>query len=152
MERGVLIGLGNPNFRDDGVGYWIVEAMKGEVKAVHLLSPTLNILKHLLWHERAVIVDSVAPEGTPGRVVEFLLKPNQRTNHYGGLTHSLSLDEVITVGYMTFPDAMPPAIKFIGVEAEDISGFGASLSEPVRRSLPTVARMVREFLNGSDVP
>ena len=146
--KGVLIGIGNPNFRDDGVGFWVVIALEKEVKAVHFLSPTLNMLNHMFGCEKAVIVDGVKLGRRPGEIVEFFIEPSGNSeNYFGGLTHSLSLKEVIATGYLTFKEDMPQYIKFIGVEVEDIQMFKPSLSEPVKKTLPHVVEKVRNFLS-----
>ncbi len=143
----IVIGIGNPNFGDDGVGFWVVKALEGEVKAVHLLSPSINLLKYLIGHKRAVIVDGVKTGRKPGEIVEFFLEADMNREYYGGLTHSLSLEETITLGYLTYSNRMPELIKFIGVEVDSIDRLDHSLSEPVNKAIPEVIRRIKEFLN-----
>ncbi|ADY73029.1 hydrogenase maturation protease [Desulfurobacterium thermolithotrophum DSM 11699] len=142
----LLIGIGNPNFSDDGLGFWTVEALCGEIQAVHFLSPSLYMVKTLLGKEKVVIVDAVKLGLKPGEIVELDLTSGQNQKLYGGNSHSVSLSEIITVGYSLFADKMPREIKFIGVEAADLETFKNELTEPVKKAFPKVVEKVKNIL------
>jgi hydrogenase maturation protease len=145
-KRGILIGIGNPNFKDDGIGFQVVKALKGEVDAVHLLSPSLEMLERMFGYEKAVIVDGVKLGKKPGEIVELDLKPHEDKETFGGLTHSISLKEIITTGYAIFKEKMPQEVKLIGIEVESLTPFENSLSNAVQRALPKLIERIREFL------
>jgi len=72
----IVIGIGNPNFKDDGVGLKVVEELKGLVDTVHLLNADFKVIDFLLNPEKAVIVDGIKSGAQPGSIIELdLLKP-----------------------------------------------------------------------------
>jgi len=54
MEK-IVIGIGNPNFKDDGVGLKVVEKLNGLVDTVNLLNADIKIIKFLLNRKKVVL-------------------------------------------------------------------------------------------------
>ncbi|RUM91358.1 MAG: hypothetical protein DSZ26_00760 [Thermovibrio sp.] len=143
----LLIGFGNPNFSDDGLGYYIVESLREEFPSLHFLAPTSDLIGKILNKDRVVFVDAVKLGKKPGEIILFKLSPeNQNLNINSSKSHSLSLNSVLKLSYELFRDEMPKEIYFVGVEAEDISTFRRELSERVKRSLPEVLKLIRMIL------
>jgi|GEM_PF-470418 hydrogenase maturation protease len=146
--KSILVGIGNPNFCDDGLGFWVVKAMEREIDAIHFLSPTLNMLNYLLGYELAIVTDGVkSGKVAPGTLIEFTINPGEKRSYFGGSTHSLSLIEVIATGYETFGNDMPRHIRFMGIEVEDIRTFKNSLTEPVKKAFPDLIEKIREHIH-----
>ena len=68
----LVVGLGNPDRGDDGVGALVVERLKGRLPAgVKLHMQPADMLGLIdLWagFDAAVCVDASAPQGEPGRI------------------------------------------------------------------------------------
>jgi len=144
--KSLVVGIGNPNFGDDGIGYRIVEMLEGEFPVLHFLSPSFEILHHVAGYERVAIVDGVAFGKSPGTVVDFPILPQSRKERFGGGTHALSIEEIFFVGYETFPEKMPREVRLIGVEVKTMRPFSKEISQPVEKAIPEVLKKVREFL------
>ncbi|MCS7203462.1 MAG: hydrogenase maturation protease [Thermodesulfovibrio sp.] len=141
----IVVGIGNPNFRDDGVGLKIVEHFEGLVDTVMLMNPDFKVLDKILGYDRAIIVDGVKSGQQPGTIVE--LDPlNTFKNIYASGTHNITLFEVIRVGYTLFPDEMPKEIKIIGVEVEDVETLSGECSPKVREAIPKVVEKIKSYL------
>lgn len=148
MRKIVLVGIGNPNFKDDGVGYKVVESLKGikGVETVCLLSTDLKVLDVILNSDLAIIVDGIKTGILePGTIVEIEpLKSFEKV--YASGTHSLSLFEVIRIGYQIFPEDMPKEIKIIGIEVEEVDQFDRECSPKVQQAIPKVIEKIKNYL------
>lgn len=144
-KRAIVIGIGNPNFKDDGVGYKIVEQLEGLVDTVCLLNTDLKVIDAMLNYEVAVVVDGVKIGAEPGTIVEFdPFKTFEKV--YASGTHSLTLFEVIRIGYHVFPEEMPKEIKIIGIEVEDVDTLDKECSPKVKEAIPKVIELIKEYL------
>ncbi len=85
----IIVGIGNPNFKDDGIGLKIVEHFEGIVDTVKLLNIGFNLIDSLLGYERALIVDGVKTGKEPGSIIEF--NTDYWGNVYASGTHNLSI-------------------------------------------------------------
>ncbi|MCX7725201.1 MAG: hydrogenase maturation protease [Thermodesulfovibrio sp.] len=140
----VVIGIGNPNFKDDGVGLKVAEKFEGVVDTVMLFNIGFNLIDSLLGYEKAVIVDGVKTGKEPGSVVEFDV--NFWGNVYASGTHNFSIFEIIRIGYSVFPDEMPKDIKIIGIEVEDVDTLSRQCSPSVESAIPKAVSIIKNYL------
>lgn len=143
MKR-VIIGIGNPNFKDDGVGLKIVENFEGDVDKVTLLNIGFNLIDSLLGYDKAVIVDGVKTGKEPGSIIEFNV--DFWGDVYASGTHNFSIFEIIRIGYSVFPDEMPKEIKIVGVEVEDVETLSRECSPSVESAIPKAISVIKEYL------
>jgi len=143
MKR-VIIGIGNPNFKDDGVGLKIVEHFEGDVDKVTLLNIGFNLIDSLLGYDKAVIVDGVKTGKEPGSIIEFNV--DFWGDVYASGTHNFSIFEIIRIGYSVFPDEMPKEIKIVGVEVEDVETLSRECSPSVESAIPKAISIIKEYL------
>ncbi len=142
--KSVIIGIGNPNFKDDGVGLKIVENFQGDVDKVTLLNIGFNLIDSLLGYDKAVIVDGVKTGKEPGSIIEFDV--DFWGDVYASGTHNFSIFEIIRIGYSVFPDEMPKEIKIIGVEVEDVETLSRECSPAVESAIPKAMLIIKEYL------
>jgi len=141
----VVVGIGNPNFKDDGVGLKIVEELQGVVDTVSLLNISFQIIDSILGYDKVIIVDGVKSGTEPGSIVEF--SSDYWANIYASGTHNLSIFEIIRIGYKLFPEEMPKEIKIIGVEVEDVETLSRECSPKVVAAIPEAVARIKEYLN-----
>lgn len=155
MMKNAVIGIGNPNRGDDGIGKRVIEVLeklkaKGEfkdVELVHLLSSDLKLLDYLLGKNRVIIVDAIKAGFSPGEIIEINpLEDEIKFCHASG-THSLSVFEVLKIGYEFFKDEMPDELRIIGVEVEKEGFWERELSPVVEKALWKVVEFLRRFYN-----
>lgn len=138
----IVVGIGNPSFGDDGAGFEIVERLKGRVATCHLLSPSLEILEKIKGYDLAILVDAVDIGLKPGEIVEFSIEKGKNKERFGGLTHTLSMEEIVTTGYELFPDQMPQKVIFIGIQVESMPPFRKGLSTPVKKAVEEISSKI----------
>ena len=145
MKRAIVVGIGNPNFRDDGVGFKVIENLKGLVDTVCFLNTDLKVIDAILNYDIAIIVDGIKIGTEPGTIIE-IDHAKSWGNVYASGTHSISIFEVIRVGYQVFPEEMPKKIKIIGVEVEDVDTLDKECSPKVKEAIPKVVSKIKEIL------
>jgi len=145
MKKAIVIGIGNPNLKDDGIGFKVVENLDFPIDKLCFLNTDLKILQKILGYEFAIIIDGIKTGAPPGTIIE--VDPlNTWQDVYASGTHSMSLFEVIRIGYTVFPEEMPKEIKVIGIEVEDISEFSNELSPSVKNAIPEVLKRIKKYL------
>jgi hydrogenase maturation protease len=148
----VVIGIGNPYRRDDGVGPELVAALarlgpEGASAVVADGEPS-QLLDAWAGAPLAVVVDAVlcAPSA-PGRIHRTDLTGPSAGERTGGIgvpeaaasTHGLGIPDAVRLAEAL--DRMPRRLVVFAVEAADI-GFGHGLSPAVARCLPKLTEAV----------
>ncbi|AHH97522.1 hydrogenase maturation protease [Kutzneria viridogrisea] len=142
----VLIGVGNPYRRDDGVGPLVADqvARRGG-NAVQSDGEPAGML--LAWEnaDLAIVVDAVVCEpSTPGRVHRTSVDELPLA---GGApsSHGLGIPEAVALGRAL--GRMPARLVVLAVEAADIS-LGTGLSPAVAAALPALVSQAMAELSG----
>jgi hydrogenase maturation protease len=142
--RAVVLGLGNPLLRDDGVGPALaarVVALLGD--AVELRQEAVGgveLLEILAGYDVAVVIDAICTgDGRPGslyRVHQDGVQMSLPAN-----THAFGLLEAMELG-RRLGLAMPRRLVVWAVGVADPFTFGTELSPPVAAALPRLARRI----------
>ena len=157
-SRPLVIAIGNPFRRDDGVGAAVVEHLRATGAVAYALDlleldgePTRLVDA---WDGRphVVVVDAVVdPRRAPGEVVAVRVREGGRPTGdapAGGATgvssHSAGIAVAVRLGEVL--GRMPVALTVVGVVGGDF-GDGPGLSPPVAAAIPAAADAV-----GSLVP
>jgi hydrogenase maturation protease len=149
-ERPVVIGVGNPSRRDDGVG-WVVATAVGR-----RLGETVDVRwsdgepGRLLdtWADAGlvVIIDAMEGGGEAGAIQ--LLSPTEleqgRPNGHRG-THALGVAEALALGRTL--GRVPQSLSIVGIEGHD-HGFGDSLSAPVAAAVDPAVDLIIDLVHG----
>ncbi|GAA3367951.1 hydrogenase maturation protease [Streptomyces sannanensis] len=144
--RVVVIGVGNPFRRDDGVGPAVVEALRAaEVPADTLTVSDGEPARMLdLWgrQDTVVIVEAVhAHPGHPGRLHTLRAEDAARYASDSASSHALGLGETIALAAAL--DRLPRELVVHAVEGADFT-LGTGLSPLVRSALPELTRLAAD--------
>jgi hydrogenase maturation protease len=132
----VVIGIGNPYRRDDGIGPAFAERLATLVPPdvdVHVLDgePTA-LLDAWTGAQLAIVVDAVlSTPPQPGQIHRTNLTALTRSS--GTSSHGLGLPEAIELGRAL--DRLPEHLIIYTVEAADVS-YGTDLSPALAAALP----------------
>jgi hydrogenase maturation protease len=143
MPRTVVIGVGNPYRRDDGVGPAVIALLQGQgtpgVELVTTLGDTSALID--LWDgaDFAIVVDAIRSGGPRiGKVhqitVERLAVANDPVS-----SHGLQLGEAIELARAL--DRLPRRLDLLAVEVAD-TGHGDGLSPAIERCARRLARHI----------
>ncbi|MEW6671605.1 MAG: hydrogenase maturation protease [Thermodesulfobacteriota bacterium] len=141
-----IVGFGNRARRDDGIGPYVVERLKGEAahrQGVHLLAlPQLraDLAEDLRAAERFVFVDATVETPAGGRRWRRLY-PQMRTLPY--LTHHV--DPAFLLGLIETLYGRAPSAWLVSINGSDF-GFGEGFSPEVVRTADRVCREISGFI------
>jgi hydrogenase maturation protease len=145
--RRVVVGLGNPHRRDDGVGPVVVAHLRA-VGLPHLQAiatgdglAIVDVCRHAAV---VIIVDAVASGAPPGTIICYdALRQTLPRPWFHCSTHTLGVVEAIELARAL--QQLPRRLLVYGVEGRDFAP-GMGLSAAVASAVPeVVARIVREL-------
>ncbi len=140
----VVIGIGNPHRRDDGIGPAVAESIARQglpgVRVLGCAAEPTEILDAWSGADLAVLVDATA--GLPsGLVAQCRIEDLAETAPVS--SHDLSLTATYELGRAL--GRAPESVIIVAVGVAD-TGHGVGLSRPVIDALPDAVRMVRAAL------
>ncbi|WP_334143847.1 hydrogenase maturation protease [Rhabdothermincola sp.] len=148
--RSVVVGVGNPWRRDDGVGHRVVEAARKrlppDVAVVLVDGEPTRLLEAWDGVDLAVVVDGIRTGGRAGavRCVDLLAGPLVTvpavSSHSGGIAEAVELGRVL--------GRLPARLVLIGVEITD-EADGPGLSPAVVAAVGPAARRVAEVVSSA---
>jgi hydrogenase maturation protease len=143
----VLIGMGNPYRRDDGVGPVIAAAVHGMdlpgVRTLAVHGETSDLLHAWTGARLAIVVDAVRRDpAQPGRIHRFDGAP-PAVDGVPASTHGLALAHAVQLAELL--DLEPDRLLVFAVEAADL-GHGEGLSPAVAAAVPRLLALVTEEL------
>lgn len=141
----LVLGLGNPILRDDGVGWRVVDAARREIvdERVEFDCVALGglaLMERLIGYDRAVLVDAIQTERGAAGTVYALTLDDLPTLHADAV-HDASLKEALELG-RRLGARLPAGIAIVAVEAGDVFDFGEQLSPAVEAAVPEAVECV----------
>jgi hydrogenase 3 maturation protease len=140
-EPTCLVGVGNPLRRDDGVGPWIVGAVREAVEGTRLsVVDAQSVPENFVYVvaradcRNVVFVDAVAAEGEPGTVVFGPLAEFPEAESFS--THKLAL-----AFCGKFLESSGKKVFLLGVVPGDIE-FGEGMSPEVERAAAALRDLI----------
>lgn len=144
----VVIGCGNPNRSDDGVGPFVVSKLRTNGLPDHTRvfdggTDGMSVMYSARGATHLIIVDARIPEGSPGAIYEvpgevLEAKPNQSLN-----LHDFRWDNALYAGRRIYGDDFPDAVSVILIEASTLD-LGLELSEAVQAAAHGAEARIRE--------
>lgn len=143
----IVLGVGNPILRDDGVGIHVIEEMRkrrlndSDVSFDTAFTGGLNLLDMIRGYEKVILVDAITEQkSTPGEVKRLSI--HSATSLHSSNPHELSLAEALTLAKDFGDSSLPKEIILIGIVVRQAHDFGEQLSTEVQCAVPTAVRMV----------
>ncbi len=138
----IVIGVGNPYRRDDGLGPYVVDRLREFGLPDSVLAVSRGETTELmdLWDgaDLAVVIDAVRSEPChPGRIHRLTVfdPPGVRSR----AAHGLDLGEAVELARVL--GRLPTRLVLFAVEAED-TGYGFGLSTPVAEAAERMAEEI----------
>ncbi|MFO8014151.1 MAG: hydrogenase maturation protease [Phycisphaerae bacterium] len=151
-ETILIIGVGNPLARDEGVGIRAVERLREHtlppgVRVLDAGTDLLAVLPEMSRADRAVLLDAVRAGGEAGTLYRLTLEDllAKATNEPEWRSaHDLSVVSAVRLAEST-GTALPPTVVF-GVEPGEVA-LGEGLTPPVEAALDTLVEKVLAEVN-----
>jgi len=155
--RTVVLGLGNPVLRDDGVGLAVVSELmrllaEAPVRGVDVLASTragFELIDLLRGYMRAIIVDCIVlPDPQPGRVCRLALDDVSGCARLVN-AHEMSVGTAFRLAERVgIP--MPADVQIVAVEAGDTLTIAEDLTPAVQATVGPLAREIHESLKENE--
>lgn len=141
----VIIGVGNPYRRDDGVGHAAAEALADRLPAIEVVlldgEPT-RLVDAWEGHRVAVVLDAVRRGDPPGTIHRFEVGTEPLPAAFlHPSTHGAGLESAVALGRAL--DRNPGELIVYGIEPADMAE-GNELSEAVEAALPSLVNRLAE--------
>lgn len=148
----VVIGCGNPNRSDDGLGPHVVNLLHegGLPEQVRIFdggTDGMSVMYRARGATHLIIIDARIPEGSPGAIYEVpgeILEapPKQSLN-----LHDFRWDNALYAGRKIYGDDFPRNVSVLLVEADTLE-LGLGLSAPVSAAAVQVEAKIRLLIDG----
>ena len=145
----IILGVGNPILRNDGVGVHVAEELKKminrpDVKIDSAFTGGMNLLDLIVDHDRAILIDAVKrSDRKPGDV--DLLPIGELSAFHTCNPHDVSLPQAIELARRLGEKRVPKDIKLVGINIGELScEFGEELSGEIKKAIPKAVEIVKE--------
>ena len=156
MTQNVLVvGIGNPDCADDGIGALVVRDLRSHVPAgITLAARTgdvLDLIEDWVGYEAVILVDAATGNAEPGHIHRIdLLNDTLPASLARASTHAFGVGEAI--GLARTLGLLPSRVIIYGIEGANFDP-GAAMSPKVIEAARIVAgRVIAEVLTMSDNP
>ncbi|MFC2019912.1 hydrogenase maturation protease [Chloroflexota bacterium] len=146
MEKTLLIGLGNPILGDDGVGIYVVRAVReryhdGDLSIVEASLAGLDLLDMLDGYDRVIVVDAIqTTAGKAGKIFRLTPADFDAVGHSGS-PHDIDFTTALKLGEK-LGMSLPREIVFFGIEAWNVTTFSEECTPRVQEAIPAAVDMV----------
>lgn len=142
----LILGIGNPILRDDGIGPRVISELQGRVisPAVTLAETSLagmSLVEVLSGYTHAIIIDAIQTGQSPGTLYRLTPDSFQSVGTEVISQHRIGILEALSCG-KDLGLEMPEEVVFIAVEADDIHTFGEGLTPAVEQTVPAAVGAV----------
>lgn len=156
----LIIGLGNPILKDDGVGLHVAKQIQARQAELLGLSNGievdldywggLRLMERIAGYDHAVIIDAINTGAEPGTV--HVLSVNDIPTQHSASGHDVNLPTALKMGRSAgFDLPLDEHIILVGVEIEDGGTFDESLTPRVQAAIPhTIQTVIYELNQWSD--
>ncbi len=143
--RTLVLGLGNPILRDDGVGIYAVRATQAAydgsgVDFAEASVGGLRLLSLVEGYDRVILVDAIiTPGGRPGQI--YRLPPDGLcASLHADCSHDMSLPAALEFGRKM--GMVIPEMTILAVEVEEVTTFGERCTPAVEAAIPRVVEAI----------
>ncbi|MEO5764578.1 MAG: hydrogenase maturation protease [Casimicrobiaceae bacterium] len=149
-----IIGCGNTNRSDDGVGVFVAQALarglaaspRRDVQVFDAGTGGVDVMFKARGSDELVIVDACRSGSDPGSVFEVPGEELEASYTPAYSLHDFRWDHAIAAGRKIFAGEFPSRVHVYLIEAQDL-GLGLTLSAPVRASAERVIIRLRERID-----
>ena len=149
MKKTIILGVGNPILKDDGVGIHVAEELKKHIRKPGVTIDSaftggMNLLDMMIDHDRAILIDAVKIENKKlGDVGLFGL--GELSALHTCNPHDVSLPQAIDLAKKLGENRIPNDIKVVGINIGELGcEFGEELSSEIAKAIPKAVELVKK--------
>lgn len=151
----LILGLGNPLLRDDGVGLRVAQELQTLLHGNPELEVDLDywgglrLMERMVGFDRVIVIDAIL-SGAPAGTIHSL-SPDDMPTRRSSSSHDMDLRTALQFG--RHAGAKLPSddsITLIAIEAVDVETFGETLTAKVEAAVPQAIELVLRTLGIKD--
>jgi hydrogenase maturation protease len=149
----LVLGIGNPMLRDDGIGPLVVERVRERFDGTDVdfqatsLSGVL-LMDLLIGYDFLVVVDAIKLGKRPGKLLWLKLRDFEPGNGDYSVQHRIGIIQALKLG-ADMGQPMPAEVDILAVEAGDVTTFGEEMTPEVEGAIPLAVDEILHFLENS---
>jgi hydrogenase maturation protease len=149
-----IIGCGNLNRRDDGVGVIVARQLRdfvvtrgfADVSVFDAGTAGMDVMFQARGARKLVLIDASRTGAEPGALYRVPGAELERDYDPGFSLHDFRWDHALHAGRRIFGSSFPTDITVFLIEASDLS-FGLGLSDPVRHGAERLVVDIEKIIN-----
>lgn len=146
-----IIGCGNPNRSDDGVGPHVINILNRQKLPDHIGvfdagTDGMSVLYRARGISRLIIVDARMPEGNAGAIFEVPGDVLDALPPHSMSLHDFRWDHALYAGRKVYGDNFPDDVRVFLIEAHSLD-LGIGLSSRVTEAAETVAGAIVDLVS-----
>ena len=154
MSRVKIIGVGNGNRHDDGVGIFAARKLKkmvpGEVLVAEAGRDTMELFDSWRDAEKVILIDAVNGTGKVGKLYRFSANKDPLPHEFSNYsTHTFSLGQVIELARNL--NELPTELIVYGIQGKNFK-VGRGLSSELKGSVKQVISLILNELRQEATP
>jgi len=148
----LVLGLGNPIFSDDSVGFRVIQGLRDKFSRPGLTlmessASGLGLLDLVTGYDRVIIIDAIKTEGGQAGEIYRLNAENLSGTRHLASSHDINLATAFELG-KKLGIALPQEITIFAVEVVDVTTFSEKCTPEVEKAIPLAVTMIAEELGG----
>ncbi|MBX9690055.1 MAG: hydrogenase maturation protease [Candidatus Obscuribacterales bacterium] len=144
-----IVGCGNSNRRDDGVGVYVVQLLQSDeslsarpdLRLIDAGTSGLELMFQARGSDSLIIIDANKSGSPPGSIYELPASELENLNQPSCNLHDFRWDHALYAGRRIFKDEFPFDLSVFLIEVADTS-YGLELSEPVKLAAERVVELI----------
>jgi hydrogenase maturation protease len=143
----VIIGCGNTNRSDDGVGVWVAQELQRRglpegVRVIDAGTGGMDVMFRLDGARRVILIDAAQTGAAPGTLYRVPGAQLAALPPPGNLSlHNFRWEHALAVGRMIYKDRFPSDISVYLIQVASLD-YGLELSPAVRAGAEQVAALI----------
>ncbi|MES2957644.1 MAG: hydrogenase maturation protease [Pseudomonadota bacterium] len=149
-----VIGCGNSNRSDDGVGVFVAQSLlrrqsadaRTDVRIFDAGTGGMDVMFQARGARRLIIVDASSSGSPPGAIFEVPGAELQREREPSFSLHDFRWDHALSAGRKIFREQFPSDVSVFLIEAQSLA-LGLELSAPVRAAAERVIVQLAQVID-----
>ncbi len=152
----IVLGIGNPILRDDGVGIHAANQLKQHVNDPNVtideaMTGGMNLLDLIVGYDKAILIDAINIKGAKNGEVKRLLLSDFSSIHSDN-PHDVSLMDAMKLADCLGEKRIPQEVVIIGIVLkENPYIFGEKLSPKIAAAVPKAVEMTLNEINNGKI-
>lgn len=142
----LVLGIGNPILRDDGIGPRVAEEAKKRWLGTGVDFQTtfqvgMTLVDMITGYDALIVIDAVQTGNYPGQLYWLNPEDFELRDNYASSEHKIGILQALKLA-KSLELQVPSQVSLLAIEAADVTNFGEELTENVEKSIPSAVKQI----------